>query len=335
MMAKNQDAALLASMSNRRDPVKLARDMEETPFAHLAAQVKDPIAIPITNIYMSPFQSRVESPRDGDEPDEDYLTDLAATIEREGLLNPILVRVLESNTPISPKKRVLESNTPPVDGLRYELIAGENRVKAHIRLGREVVPAKVLRLTDIEAARALTVDNLVRKPMTDWELYLHIGMLRAVGAASTQKELGALLNCSRIKVVQLECFGKLPARAQALLNERPALVGANQVYELSKSGFLESNPAAVAEAVEKVSEGKINQTGMVSFVQRKVKDRDESERREYQLTRGRSKVRVVSKNGETRITGDVDADALREVLQQHLDRLLRREDKPLPDEDGA
>lgn len=325
-MSKKQDEALLASMSARRDPVKHAADMAATPFAQLAAQVKEQTMIPIASIFTSPFQSRVDAQPEGTEEDEDYLANLAATIERDGLLNPVLVRVSESDTGFSRKKRVSESDTPLPEGPHYELIAGENRVRAHILLGRDVIPAKVLRLSDVEAARALTVDNLVRRAMTDWELYLHVVMLKEVGAATTQKELAGLLGCARSKVGMLECFGRLPQRVRELLADKPGLLGATQVQALAAKGFLEEHPDAVADAVEKVAEGKIGQTGMVGFIERRVRAEPPSDRREYQLSIGKQKVRVVSKDGETRITGDVDSDALREVLQSHLERLIRREE---------
>jgi ParB-like chromosome segregation protein Spo0J len=348
-MSKKDDAALLASMNSRRDPVKLARDMEHTPFAQMAAQVKEQTMIPITNIYISPFQRRVSAQATVSEEDEDYLTTLAATIERDGLLNPVLVRVLDSSTGFSGQKRLLDSSTGPaeasensvlesstrlVDGPCYELIAGEHRVRAFVLLGRETIPAKVLRVTDIEAARALTVDNLVKRGMSDWELYLHSVMLKEVGAASTQKELSGLLGCSRAKVSQLECYGRLPVRVHEILDASPALLGASQVQALAARGFLDQHPDAVVEAVQKVAEGKIGQTGMVSFIERRVREEPQSDRREYQLQIGKSKVRVVSKDGETRITGDVDGDALREILQAHLERLIKR-DEPLSNQDGA
>jgi ParB family chromosome partitioning protein len=352
-MSRKDDAALLASMSSRRDPVKLARDMEQTPFAQMAAQVKEQTLIPLTNVYVSPFQRRVEPVAEVSEEDEAYLTNLAATIERDGLLNPILVRVLDSSTDFSRKNRVLdsstpafgsrenaentvlESSTPVADGPKYELIAGEHRVRAFHLLGRDAIPAKVLRLSNVEAARALTIDNLVRRGMTDWELYLHAVMLKEEGAASTQKELAGLLSCSRAKVSQLECYSRLPARAKEILNARPALLGASQVQALASNGFLDQHPDAVVEAVEKVAEGKIGQTGMVGFIERRVREEPQSDRREYQLQIGKQKVRVVSKDGETRISGDVDGDALRDILQAHLERLIKRPDQPLSNEDGA
>lgn len=354
-MSKRNDAALLASLSSRRDPAKLAADMVDTPMAQLAAQMKETTFIPLANIYTSPFQSRVIGSPEEEAAYEDYLRDLAATLKRESMLNPIIVRelesprpgqkrlvevglpggVLESNTPEKGNGALLDSNTPPVDGPLYELIGGENRGKAHILMGADRIQAKVLRLTDVAAARSLTADNLVRRPMTDWELYLHVVMLRSVGAASTQGELAALLCCSRPKVVQLESFGRLPERVHQLLGQRPSLLGASQVQALNAKGFLEGHADAVVEAVEKVAEGKISQSGMVGFIERRLRSVGVAERREYSLTLGRSKVRIVSKDGETRITGDVDADALRDVLQQHLDRLIKRQDEALPDQDSA
>jgi len=331
-MAKKLDEALMASMSSRRDPVKLAADMATTPFAQLAAQVKEATPIPLGSIYVSPFQRRVNAAGAVDEAPDDYLADLAATIEREGLLNPIIVRALDSSVDFSNKGRALDSSVAVPDGLRYELIAGENRVKAFGRLGRETIPGKVLHLTDIEAARVLTVDNLVRKGMTDWELYLHIVMLRDVGAATTQPEIAALLGCSRQKVGQLECYGKLPARVKVILGKNPGLLGATQVQALSIRRFLDEHQDAVVEAVEAVAAQRIRQSEMVSFIERKLRTptatttRSTSDRPDCQLTFGRARVKVVTKGGETRISGDVDIDALRALLEEHLARLVKQPD---------
>jgi ParB/RepB/Spo0J family partition protein len=331
-MAKKLDDALMASMSSRRDPVKLAADMATTPFAQLAAQVKEATPISLASIYVSPFQRRVDAAGTVDEAPDDYLADLAATIEREGLLNPIIVRALDSSVDFSNKNRALESSVAVLNGVRYELIAGENRVKAFGRLGRETIPAKVLHLTDIEAARALTVDNLVRKGMTDWELYLHIAMLRDVGAASTQPEFAALLGCSRQKVGQLECYGKLPAPVKDILGKTPGLLGATQVQALSIRQFLDEHPDAVVEAVEAVAAQRIRQSEMVAYIERKLRAstpttmRLTSDRPDYQLTVGRARVKVATKAGETRISGDVDIDALRALLEEHLARLVKQPD---------
>jgi ParB-like chromosome segregation protein Spo0J len=327
-------------MIARRDPVKHAAEMAATPFAQLAAQVKEQTMLPIAQIVRSPYQSRVDAQPQTVSPDaEDYIADLAATIERDGLLNPILVRQLPAGTEVTPDmtlpyygSRVGDDDALPYYGSLdpaqpiYELVAGENRVLAHMFLRRGAVPGKVLRLGDVDAARALTIDNLVRKGMTDWELYLHLVMLRKVGAATSQRECAALLGCSRGKVAMLECYGRLPARVREMLATKPDLLGANQVQALASNKYLEEHPNAVVEAAEMVAAGKIGQSGMVGFIARRVRAEPPSDRRAYQLSIGKAKVRVVSKDGETRITGDVDGDALREVLQSHLERLIRRDE---------
>ncbi|WP_320534381.1 ParB/RepB/Spo0J family partition protein [Robbsia andropogonis] len=346
-MATKQDKALQESMSRRRDPALSRAQMEGTPFGEFAAQVKDTLLIPIESIYVSPFQSRIERTEETTE-DDDRIADLVATIEREGLLNPVLVRiVLPGSETAATGRRLLdivksEGKRLPQCGTsdesaechtvapncgdpaspQYELIAGEGRTRAHIILGRKTIPAKVLRMTDIEAARALTVDNLVRRSMTDWELYRHIQMLRSTGAATTQKELGSMLGCSRAMVYKLEAFGRLPAAVHAILNKRPALLGASQITDLHTKGLIDANPDAVIEAVEKVAEGKILQSGMVSYIERKLSPPTKTVRREFQLTQGKAKIKIVLQDGEARITGDVDEDELHALLQQNINRLL-------------
>lgn len=77
--------------------------------------------------------------------DEAGIADLALSIDRQGLLQPITVR-------------------PVADGA-YEIVAGERRWRAHCHLGRETVPAVVRTMTDDEMADAAIVENLQRKDL--------------------------------------------------------------------------------------------------------------------------------------------------------------------------
>jgi ParB family chromosome partitioning protein len=67
---------------------------------------------------------------------------LAASIERDGLAQPPTVRPLE-------------------DG-RFEIVAGERRVRAMRLLGWEFVPAFVRSMTDDQASATMLVENMVR-----------------------------------------------------------------------------------------------------------------------------------------------------------------------------
>lgn len=74
--------------------------------------------------------------------------ELAASIEREGLLNRVLLRHL---------------------GDHFELLGGERRMRAHQLLGRTTIPAKVVECDDAKAAELAEIDNLQREDLTPIE----------------------------------------------------------------------------------------------------------------------------------------------------------------------
>ena len=78
--------------------------------------------------------------------DEDKLKELAATIQREGLIGPIMVRP---------------------NGGRYELIAGERRLRA-VRDYTEIktIAAQVVKANDLEARRISAAENLQREDLS-------------------------------------------------------------------------------------------------------------------------------------------------------------------------
>jgi len=92
-------------------------------------------AIPVTQITASPYQPRRYF-------DETSIDELAASIRTQGLLQPILVRVV---------------------GGHFELIAGERRLRAVRKLGQPLIPALVRRYTDQQALEAALIENLQRE----------------------------------------------------------------------------------------------------------------------------------------------------------------------------
>ena len=77
------------------------------------------------------------------------LEQLMDSIERLGVMNPIIVR--------------------PVDDGKYEILCGHNRVKAMKELGREVIPAYVKEgLSDDEAIELFYDSNLNQQSFSDW-----------------------------------------------------------------------------------------------------------------------------------------------------------------------
>lgn len=109
---------------------------DETPESPASNEHIQQIAVDA--IVASPFQPRVHI-------DEDALKELAASIEENGLLQPIVVR--------------------PV-GDTFELVTGERRWRASQRLGWLSIPAIVRELDDEAAAALAMIENLQREDLT-------------------------------------------------------------------------------------------------------------------------------------------------------------------------
>ncbi len=95
--------------------------------------------IDVKKIVPSPFQVRKYF-------DQDKLKELGESIQREGLIEPIVVR----------RK-----------GRRYEIIAGERRFRA-VRDFTEMktIPAQIVKATDLEARRMSAAENLQREDLS-------------------------------------------------------------------------------------------------------------------------------------------------------------------------
>jgi ParB family chromosome partitioning protein len=101
------------------------------------------VDIPIADITPNPHQPRVHF-------DEESLSELTASVQQIGVLQPVLVRPSESGT-------------------GYELIAGERRWRAAGRAGLATIPALVRRTDDLAVVEQALVENLHRQDLTPLE----------------------------------------------------------------------------------------------------------------------------------------------------------------------
>ena len=101
------------------------------------------IDIPIADITPNPHQPRVHF-------DEESLSELTASVQQIGVLQPVLVR-------------------PSQSGTGYELIAGERRWRAAGRAGLSTIPALVRRTDDLAVVEQALVENLHRADLTPLE----------------------------------------------------------------------------------------------------------------------------------------------------------------------
>ena len=108
--------------------------------------------------------------------DEDALNELAVSIKNYGVIQPILVC--------------------PKEGGRYELIAGERRLRASKMAGLSFIPAIVKRFTESEMAEIALIENLQREDLNPIEeARAYRSLMEKYGF--TQEELADKLGKSR------------------------------------------------------------------------------------------------------------------------------------------
>ena len=169
--------------------------------------------IDVKKIDPSPFQVRKYF-------DEDKQKELAESIKREGLIEPIVVR----------RK-----------GRRYEVIAGERRFRA-VRDYTEMktIPAQIVKATDLEARRMSAAENLQRQDLSAIEMIEAI--VEIVDAELTEdKQYAAMGNnpADRVKALlgKLHSITNSKDRGSKVSKENEALLNkfVQQVEQIFKN----------------------------------------------------------------------------------------------------
>ncbi|HKH84018.1 MAG TPA: ParB/RepB/Spo0J family partition protein [Gemmatimonadales bacterium] len=146
--------------------------------------------LPIGNVLPNPFQPRTHI-------DEEALTELTASIEASGLLQPVLVR--------------------PRNG-KFELIAGERRWRAIQRLGWARIPAVVKDVDDQTLLTFALIENLQRNDLSSIDEatgYQRLGEEFKL----PQAEIARMVGRNRSTVANLLRLLKLPDEVKTLVHE--------------------------------------------------------------------------------------------------------------------
>ena len=302
----SKDKALEDSMRRRRPPQDIEAEVASTIFGDAANEAQLGLPIKVVEIADSPFQSRVKL-------DLDHVEMLVALIQKGGLLSPILVR------PLDPTKQVEGSREPEK---RFELIAGHHRLEAFRRLKQEMIPAVVKRMSNAQAARALTMDNTARKGLSDWEQYKHMVMLHETEAVQNKTELAEVLSVSRTQIYNLEAFASLPQAVHKMLEESPTLIGANLVYALKP---LLDDPEKgdqakllVEEAFRLIEAKKLKQSGVKGWIERKLSGPVANTKKEYAFKQDGLNIKLVVGTSSAKISGEFDSEKLHKLIQDNL-----------------
>lgn len=136
----------LTSLITAPPPSNVGRDPDHTAddaVSH-SADARHTIRIGVNQVEPNPFQPRRRF-------DDDALAQLADSIRRDGLLQPLVVR---------PK-----SGQPD----RFELVAGERRWRAAKLAGLDSVPVMVRELSDEETAELALIENIQREDLNPIE----------------------------------------------------------------------------------------------------------------------------------------------------------------------
>jgi ParB family transcriptional regulator, chromosome partitioning protein len=187
--------------------------------------------LPLAQIRPNAFQ-----PRKDFAPAE--LEDLGNSLKSSGLLQPITVR---------PVRRSLGDI---LDGVRYELLAGERRYRAALSIGWTEIPAIVREADDRTALTLALVENLQRadlNPIDEAE-----GYARLVHEFSlTQQQVSDAVGKERSTVANILRLLNLPAPVRAMLREGQLSLGhARALLALnSEREIISAAQAAVARGL--------------------------------------------------------------------------------------
>lgn len=174
-------------MSKRGLPMTLKMRHDEHYVDALANSAGAPIGrlVPIDQVDPNPDQPRQVM---GD------LTELMASISEKGIIEPLVVRQR---------------------GSRYQIIAGERRYQAAVRVGLRELPVVIREVDDTEIIEVALVENLQRKDLGAFEEAEAMASL-ADKCGYTHEDLAKRLGKSRTTVTESLSLAEMPAEVRNL-----------------------------------------------------------------------------------------------------------------------
>ncbi|HRH92113.1 MAG TPA: ParB/RepB/Spo0J family partition protein [Agitococcus sp.] len=160
--------------------------------------------IAITDIVPNPYQPR-QTFNDAD------IAELASSINELGLLQPISVRKKDS---------------------KYQLIAGERRLKAYQSLGRTHIESLVISMEDADMALLGLAENLQRQDLSDFEIAQALRHIETVFSSKTK--LAEAVGINREDMYRYYAFEAFPESFLNLLSKKPQLIGRSAAADIKR-----------------------------------------------------------------------------------------------------
>jgi ParB family chromosome partitioning protein len=167
--------------------------------------------IPVANISPNPWQPRrVFDPK--------KIEELTSSISEVGLIQPIIVRSVGSADTSATEAKGVGSTD-----IKYQIVAGERRLRAHLSLGKSGIKAVVIEVTDEDMAALALAENMDRENLTAYEIA--IAIKKAEAAFPSRKSLAAALGINRTDLYSFLAFHKLPDFMITDLEVAPGIIG--------------------------------------------------------------------------------------------------------------
>lgn len=258
---------------------------------------------------------------------QDEIRRLADSIAEVGLIQPVVVRTKSVPTRDTLTTNVLPQTSVPTRDTRYELVAGERRLRAHQLLGRSEIRAVVVEATNEDLALMALAENLDREDLTDYETSKAIR--RVENEFPSKKRMAEAIGIGRQDLYKYLAFSTLPDFIVADLEVDPRLLGRNAAEQLASVLKTQGSEAAelLGDYWTKVKSGELDQTKLAAMIDVAIK-RGASTRTERDIrklfvgkeqagsiTRDASALTVKIKTAA--LTGDKEK-RLREFIQQLL-----------------
>ncbi len=153
--------------------------------------------VKIEHIVANPYQPRTEF-------DEEALNDLAASIEKLGVIQPITLRKTGEN--------------------QYQIIAGERRFRASQRVGLKKIPAYIRKAEDEDMLEMALVENIQREDLDAIEVALSYQRL-IDEFKLTQEQMSDKVGKKRATVANYLRLLKLPSEIQFGIRDKQIQMG--------------------------------------------------------------------------------------------------------------
>lgn len=210
-----------------------------------------------------------------------------------------------------------------VDGGKFEIISGHNRVAAYRELGRTEIEIHVVDLDDDGVERAAFYANLLSSELPDYHKYLGF-KARMASTGKNQSEIAQEAGINKGTVSRLMSFGALPSVVLNVIERNPEKFGVSGIFEISK--LVDQRSAdLISQVLEKVSNEEISMKQAIFS----IKTADQGIKKQkiepeiITIRRGNTTFCSVRKSGAS-VRLDFADTAASESLIEEIESLIKR-----------